>query len=869
MAVLGQTAPDTTDDTDNAQAGQDIVVTGTLLPGSKKGTTGPAIVITTDDMQKKGFNEVYDALRGQAIVTGAMKDSTPGTGNLQGVKQINLFGLGPSYTKVLINGRPTANFPLNNNTGDGGNFANLATVPSAMVERIEILPGTQSAIYGADAVAGVVNIILKNDVDQTTVSLRGSGYGDGGGQSLRTQLIGGFRLPSDGSLSYAFEVNDRKAILGIDRDKTAYSPFGDEAFARLSASNYYDPGVSGCARMADLFGGTMTYRVDSATRYCGSDYTRSSIATYDSARRNGSGFVTINQTLSGDHALYADLSATVSRTVSNFGPVYVWENFRDTGSGLTYLVSREIAPEEMGSWKTSASHAYGRQYDAALGVRGLLAGENWRYDLYASRSYSHLKQKALIPVLSKMTAYLAGRYSDISQVFVPLTPDEYRGFSGTQTRTASNRIQQLVAKIANSAVIDLPGGSAGIAVQGEVGNEMWLDTPDAGYRSGIYFGGSQLASTGSRRHSGVAGELALPVLSWFSGSMAARFDDYGYAGKSVDRATWKGGLEFRPFQQLTIRGGMGTAFRPPDMSYLFLGQSSGNSNNYDLYLCDQMGVSRTSNSCRYIIRNVSSGNLDLKPVTAQSWTLGTVWSPVERLRLSVDFIDISIRNEVRALSVANILFDEAACRQGRDVSYLSSCSYAQSLVTRDAGTGRIISVTRGFFNVAQKQTESLMVAGQYTAPELPIGTLQMNVNYNRTLAFKSQADPVSPVADQFKNPNAGGIFKDILNASLTLDKGPLSSTVFMTRYGKSPNYALLSGGPTSTAYGTPGWDSSWTLVNLSARYDLGNGLNVNGVVNNVANRMPPSRNWAGFPRYNSSLFNVYGRSFTFEVTKSF
>jgi len=869
VAALAQAVPEKRDGADTREGGSDIVVTGSLLPGTDKETAGPMVVITAEDMQDKGFGEVSDALRSQSFMTGAMRDSTPGTGNMQGVKQINLFGLGASYTKVLVNGRPTANYPLNNNSGDAGNFANLANVPMAMVDRIEILPGTQSAIYGADAVAGVVNIILKTSLVKTTVSLRGSGYSEGGGRGIRAQLTGGVTLPTGGTLTYGWEFNDRQAILGIDRAKTAYSPFKDEAFARLSSSSYYDPGTAGCAAMAGLFGGTMTYRAEGAARYCGSDYTRSMLATYDSARRNGSGYLSLSQPLSGDHVLYADLTGTLSRTVSNFGPVYVWQNFLDTGSGRTYLVSREIAPEEMGGWTTSAARQFGRQYDVAIGARGPMARGGWRYDFYGSRSDSRLKQKTLLPVQATMTSYLAQRYGNIAQVFVPLTPEEYRGFSGTQTRLASNRIQQILGKVFNSTLLDLPGGSAGLAIQGEIGDEKWIDTPDAGYQAGLYFGGAQLASLGSRRHAGVAGELALPVLPWLSGSFAARYDGYGYVGKSIGRATWKGGVELHPVDSLVFRGGMGTAFRAPDMSYLFLGQSTGNSNNYDLYLCDQMGVSRTSNSCRYIMRNTSSGNLDLKPVTARSWTVGAIWSPTKALRLSADFMNITIRNEVRALTVANILFDEAACREGRDVSYLSSCDYARSLVKRDPATGRVTDITRGFFNVSTKQTQALMIAAQYTLPAASIGTFRLDANYNRTLLFKSQADSVSPIVDQLRNPNNDGIFKDILNASVTLDRGPFSGTVFVNRYGASPNYALLVGGPTSTSYGTPGWDSGWTLVNLSARYDLGAGLNVSGVVNNVANRMPPSSNWQGFPGYNASLFNVYGRSFMLEVSKSF
>jgi outer membrane receptor protein involved in Fe transport len=269
------------------------------------------------------------------------------------------------------------------------------------------------------------------------------------------------------------------------------------------------------------------------------------------------------------------------------------------------------------------------------------------------------------------------------------------------------------------------------------------------------------------------------------------------------------------------------------------------------------------------MRNESVGNLDLKPVTAKSRSVGAVWTPNNKIRLSVDYIDVRIRNEIRALTVANILFDEAACRQGGDVTYLSSCDYALSIVTRDGTSGNITNVRRGYFNVSKKETRSLMVAGQYTLPVSSVGTFRFDVNYNRVLDFKSQADAVSPVVDQLKNPRDYGMFKDSLNTSLTLETDRLSATAFVTRYGKSANYALINGGWGSTAYGTPGWDKPWTLVNLSARYDFGHGLNVNGVVNNVANRMPPSKNWTGFPGYNPALYNVYGRSFSLEVTKSF
>jgi iron complex outermembrane receptor protein len=135
------------------------VITGSRIP--RAGTEGPSAVtvITADDITKQGYRNVFDALTNQTQNSGFVQGADYGNTFTPSANAISLRGLGPNHTLVLLNGRRMADFPI---AYDGTvNFTNLANIPSSVVDRIEILSGGASAVYGSDAVAGVVNIILK------------------------------------------------------------------------------------------------------------------------------------------------------------------------------------------------------------------------------------------------------------------------------------------------------------------------------------------------------------------------------------------------------------------------------------------------------------------------------------------------------------------------------------------------------------------------------------------------------------------------------------------------------------------------------------------------------------------------------------
>jgi len=158
-----------------------VTVTGSLIPQTQIQTSTPVTVISADNIQSRGFQSVADVLQQSSFTTGGLQGGqTPGTFT-QGAEAAGMFSLDPGYTKYLINGRPMSNYPALYNGSDV--FNNISGIPVALIERIEVLPGGQSSLYGSDAIAGVVNVILKKKVDAPELTVRNGFFQEGGGES--------------------------------------------------------------------------------------------------------------------------------------------------------------------------------------------------------------------------------------------------------------------------------------------------------------------------------------------------------------------------------------------------------------------------------------------------------------------------------------------------------------------------------------------------------------------------------------------------------------------------------------------------------------------------------------------------------------
>src|SRR4249919_3093965 len=244
-----------------------IVVTGSLIPQTSIETFKPVTIISAEDLKNRGFTSVQQALHESSFATGGVQGNQSSASFTQGAETNSLFGLDPGYTKYLIDGRPMANYPaLYNGTST---FNNISGIPIDLVERIEVLPGGQSSLYGSDAIAGVVNIILKKKLDGAVISARIGKYTDGGGDSRRISIADSVSN-ADGRLNVLLggQFEHADPIWAYDRDLTkqinqnAYGgapAVASRDFLVLSlftSYNFLDP--NNCANVSSGFGGTET-----------------------------------------------------------------------------------------------------------------------------------------------------------------------------------------------------------------------------------------------------------------------------------------------------------------------------------------------------------------------------------------------------------------------------------------------------------------------------------------------------------------------------------------------------------------------------------------------------------------------------------
>ena len=258
-------------------ATQDVVVTGTLFRRTDTETPSPVTVLTADNLQKRGINTVADAVNSlSANGSGTINNSWNAQGNFaQGASAVSLRGLTTSSTLVLFDGLRTAFYPL---ADDGSrNFVDLNTIPDAIVDRVEVLKDGASSTYGADAIAGVVNIITKKQI--TGVSLNASagisqrgdaaeqrldltaGYGDLDEKGFNVYVNGEYQkdhalLNSD--RGYPFNTSDLSRLcgtsLGRDAGSLSASDPGYPAGATVCRTN----GVAGGVQFDGTFAGQGT-----------------------------------------------------------------------------------------------------------------------------------------------------------------------------------------------------------------------------------------------------------------------------------------------------------------------------------------------------------------------------------------------------------------------------------------------------------------------------------------------------------------------------------------------------------------------------------------------------------------------------------
>lgn len=646
-----------TDTSTTAAASQEldrVQVVGSRIKRSEIEGPAPVTVISREQIDREGFQTVGDML--QTInqgTSGSFTGDLAVTGFTPNAQVVNLRGLGPGYTLTLINGRRPAQYPQPYNRDN--NVVNVRAIPSSVIERVEILTGGASAIYGSDAVAGVVNIVLRENYEGNQIQGTVGTTADGGGDSFKVEYTGG-RKGENWSSLFAFQAGYEEPVFASQRDFMAdrrNGPLGEQftnptlslATLRINTANnvlgtsIYYPGQEVC----DRFGYTTKTTAARGT-YCGdftSDASRSisNKEEYYSAYTHNTFDINDNLQLFGSAMAYKSMASSSSGTefwsttsspfnrtaptalspLGNQLPGYYDANFREYT-----MLQRVFQPFEVGGPEAVTTNYDELTYDVTFGVRGMFADRfDWEaYGQYGKYEYESNRPRLLAKAVSDyfLGPKLGTQRSPQGTIYPvyalnldrwnsPITPEIYRSLSTRAINTAETTSSSVNFNVAGD-LFDLPAGAVGFAGVIEAARQTFELNSDPRTSltrpyddQTIYNLTSSGRTVGERNRYAVGAEFRVPILSSLTAGLAGRYDKYDDITAVDDAVTSQFSLEWRPFNSLLFRGSYATSFRAPDMQMVFAEGSGSYSAVVDQYACRAgVGVGeaagpRTLNQC--------------------------------------------------------------------------------------------------------------------------------------------------------------------------------------------------------------------------------------------------------------------------------
>lgn len=891
-----------------------VTVTGSLIPKTQLENFTPVTTISAEDIKARGFTSVADVLQKSSFSTGGVQGAQSSASFTQGAETVSMFGLDPGYTKYLIDGRPMANYPALYNGSD--TFNNISGIPIDLVERIEILPGGQSSLYGSDAIAGVINIILKKNMEGGALSVRGGAYSEGGGDSFRISLAKGF-VGMDGRLNVlaGIQAETKDPIWGYQRDLTkqynthgysapvagrdflinGYSNFAAEGFANPDNYGYVFADPNNCANVTGQFGGSTDLRERAGFgQYCGS-FLSPGYRTIANGKDAAQVYTHATFDVSDTFQLYGDLLYSHEETEYNVGAGYTWWGtsakygyFYDPDLDALVNLQRGFAPEDVGGqgFRDINSKDNSDSYSITFGGKG--SWGEWDYDIGLSRTEYRLKERSWARWNDPINAYFEehvlgpdlgpdpvyGAFPtfrpDYAAFYQPINPADFASFSGftnTKSKTWDNMLR---AQVTNSALFSLPGGDAGLAVVLEAGNQGWDYSPDprlipdpVTLESEVW-GTTSVSGAGHRSRYAVTSELRLPVWEPLTVTLSGRYDAFDAYGHKVDKPTYSLGLEYRPVESLLLRGKYGTAFRAPTLSDTFQGVSGYYDSVTDYTRCAAAGyLPGNTDQCDYDSEQffgTQSGNPDLEPITADVWNVGAVWAPTRNLSMSLDYFAWDIRNEVDLQSADQLSLLEYYCTSGQLDANSPSCQNALSWITRDTN-GAIESIYTPKVNVAKQKLRAVTASVNYLVDIGSFGSLSFAGNYTNTLDHTVTPLPGDPEIDLLRDPYYMWVYdayaKTRADLSVAWAKDKWTTTVYANRLGKTPNYQAYTGRSfdfVNSAGAKAGWWAPYITYNMSVNYAALDNLEFSFMVNNVLNKTPENQA-SNFPGTESEPYN--------------
>ncbi|WP_108946423.1 TonB-dependent receptor [Shewanella halifaxensis] len=652
-----------------------IAVTGSRIQRQDMETASPVTVIGAEEIRAEGFTTVDELLQAQTSMGGKAVGSSTNNGS-DGVAQVDLRGMGSQRTLVLLNGRRMVN------SGSGADSAvDLNSIPVAMIARVEILKDGASAVYGSDAIAGVVNIITKKDFEGFQVDVQGGMTDQSDGENVEVSALYGFNTDT-GNFTFGAAYSERKGVIQSDRDWT-------------------DPGSSSFIPNGSLGGKVKDENGNWVDREEGYDFTQDSF--YQTPSKRYSLFANMTQELGDDIVMTGDILYTKRKSNQQLAPqpanimLDVCEAGDDPATCFELdqdMIDAGITPDKNGqvNYRKRMNDVGPRIYTqdtdtwrVSAGLEGSLdinTGMNW------DMSYTYGNNKAKTGVENSINANLMAEaiYADQDPWLTgqPMTDQDVLDSVSYDEQADGGNEQHVFSAGLNGELFDLDAGAVAFAIGAEYRYESGYYNPDPIVVAGESTAAQQDPTDGSYNVISVFQEVSVPFTDKLTGEFALRFDDYSTFGNA---STWKIGLTYEATDELMLRTVAATGFRAPSVSELY----GGNSGSYD-YLVDPWGNEKDPQ----ILVNYSSDE-DLKPEESESYTAGLVYSPsyIDGMSLTVDYWRFKVKNAITRLDT----------QAGLDACYAGDASACETF--NIGPDGDLSNLTNSLTNVGFQDTSGI------------------------------------------------------------------------------------------------------------------------------------------------------------------
>ncbi|WP_164503647.1 TonB-dependent receptor plug domain-containing protein [Pleionea sediminis] len=888
-------------DTDGEQLDKStsVIVTGPQLKRTEDERSTAIISLTRMDMEIKGHANLYEALQGLTIATGEAQGELFANSYTPNAQSLNLRGFGPGRQLVLINGRRMANYPTPYNNTDS--FFNFAAVPTSAVERVDILTDGASAIYGSDAIAGVINIVLRKDIDGFEISARVGDTKDGGGESFQLNGATGW-LKRGFNANIGFEWDRREPLFGKDRkelDSVFDGPNPSGLFERtiLNYDNFTGnyiapPSSTSCDAHPEL---SYEYH-ENRGYYCGRD--AAGDETIRNYRDSKSIFGHVDLDI-GNTTLSADLMYLTMRAKSNnfrmwWGADYLGNDGAGNWNGEFNYFQRVFSPKETGPqdvrydennlvFLVSLNGAFSRfDYQAAINYN------RYTYDRYTPQFiFEEINNFFLGTNLNYQFGYPVIGSGDVpaGNIYTYFTPNQLSPLIGNQVEKNTSNVFSSSFELSGE-LMTLSTGPVQFFSVVEFNSQSYAINPDARSLNNEWFGGGFSGGRGDRDQFALGAEFYVPLikesqLGNLDLTFATRFDDYRDDSNVGDAKTFMLGLEWRPQDNLLLRSSAGTSFRAPGLHMLFADESISTSIGVDFDQCvnvDGNSYEDCNNTLGYseyseFFNSEFQGNLDLKEEDGASYNFGIVYEPTENLYLSLDYHYIKLKNITKRLSGTEMLRWEAECNRGENFSTgaivdpnSEFCQWVFNSIIRGSSDtnsdfdGDVISIQTPPFNLALRRQASIDSTLKYRLKTDNFGLFLFDVGYTHILKTEVQDDKTDPdtLDRNYRDSPLNPEIRTRTNASVAWNSDSWFSSLAMFRKGTSINFA-------GTARIHP-----WVVWNATLGYRLDRFTNIRMVVNNIDNEKPPYDSTYGvWPFFDRGQYDAVGTEFFLQVDHKF